>query len=271
MVWVKNISIAILVLLVFVGGVFFDIFVIEKFNNKDEIKESKHIAITQNVSVSKKVLPQTFSTQLNISGTSKLKEKTSMESSEKNKLIETFNNIINIIKENKICDGGAFHINLTNFWENNTNKMGYDAGMNISCEFKQDAHATYNEILSKISKIIDSNEYLEMPIPPIHAIITNDEYEKYTQGLRYDLITKVNNLKNEYAKQLNSVCSIAKVDYTQNRGISNLAYNSPVMLAKSANSGSISKENAININGELPIVKESELRADANVALLCDK
>ncbi|MWV63031.1 hypothetical protein DCO58_01015 [Helicobacter saguini] len=256
MAWVKNICIMLIALTLFAGGILFYIFVIEKWNGKDVVKTDE-MNITQNISIKKSVMPSTFQGNIEIVGTNKLRELDNIDSKQKNRITQDFNSIITAIKEySNICNGGGYSLGLKDYYDNNVRKKGYDARSQIECKISETQKNSYNDLLNKINKIIDSNEYLDIVIHPLNPIITEQENDKYIQELQYDLLSKIDNIAKEYEKRLNKTCKTSNINFD--------SIHYPMLKSASM---SLSTQDS---NIELPITKEENITSRANVVMVCN-
>lgn len=266
--WVKGIFVAFIALValgLFAGGILFYMFVIDKSKGGGLIQND--IAISQNVTLKKSIKPSNFNASLDISGSSKLRGLENLESNQKNNILQEFNNITTAIKEHEsICSGGGFWLGQQDFYDNNVRKKGHNAIAKIECEFEEKDKSAYNDLLNKINKIIESNEYLSLNIGAINPMIKDDDAQKYLQDLRYEMIDKIDAIRAIYESKLKSKCKIVAINfepanypyYTLERG--------SAMLASKADS-IMPKENLPEIN--LPIIKEQEVTSKASVSFSC--
>lgn len=257
--WVKGISISIIVLCLFIGGILFDIFVIKKYFNKD-FGDSKDMLISQSVSIKKKIKPTTFSVRLDISGNDKLRALSSLDSTERVKITQSFNDIINAINASSgVCSGGSYYVRLQDYYADNTRKNGYVANMNIDCEFIESKKSVYDTFLNKVNSIVDSSGFLAVSIPPINGVITQEENEKYAQELQLELVSKIDSMKAQYEKKLNAKCGISNLDFNSMQ-YPVFRENAVLMSAKSAGE---------SYDSALPVLKEEDIESKANIVLRC--
>lgn len=260
MAWVKNISIALLTIMLFAGGIVFYIFVIEKWRNKGVLNTS-NLNINQLIELKKSIKPSTFQVQIEIVGSNKLNDMESLDSKAKEKILQDFNAVVGVLKEHSnICSGGIYSLGLKNFYYNNTKKRTYDAQNTIECRFTQNDNNAYNDLLTKISKIIESNEYLTLNIPPINPIITDTQYQQSTQELKYELVKKSEDIKKEYEKLLQTKCNIRNINFENVYPIYREAKMALAMDAAGVQNSSV----------ELPLAKAQDISSRANISIECD-
>ncbi|RDU67524.1 hypothetical protein CQA53_00415 [Helicobacter didelphidarum] len=262
MFWVKSISIAVVLLALFVGGILFDIFVVKKMpvslhsGNKDSLK------ISQQIKVNKMVTPTSFRVRIAIRGNMKLRLLTTINEVERQQIMTTFNTIIALIKENSsICSGGENSIGPEEYWENNgKTKQGYNAIIQARCEFNESQKDTYITFLNKVIVATQANDLLAVSVPPLESFVPEKERAKYTGELKDSIIQQAKDMSQYYAKNLSTTCKISKIDFPY--------VHFPMSMV--LNAKSVVADSDTRIDVKLPVPEEQEVRIDANVEISCE-
>ncbi|RDU61457.1 hypothetical protein [Helicobacter sp. MIT 14-3879] len=264
MKWIKYISLSIVVLALFAGGIAFDIFVIKKFSKQATISpNSPSVAtiITQDLSAMSKNTPQNFHAYPIIKESIALRNAESLGNEDRLMITQSFNETIKIINASKVCTGGSYNLQPIEYFAGNTLKRGYSASLNMECTFQASQKDNYQQVLNEIMNIANKNPLLEFGVPNITPFISQDEQRQSEQNLRGDLIIQAKELAAYYTKALALKCHLSKMTFHSIPTPRPYAFN-----AKSANYSSVSSE--VN-NIILPTPKEEEIELGAKVTLEC--
>ncbi len=219
--WVKFIGAFVILLLLFVGGIVFDIFVIQKFSHKDNfinnLTNKDDLKIEQNIYVSKDIESSLIKTSLNILESNTLHNLQSISPIQRDNITQTLNNIIKLTQENEnICKNNSyvFTPNYTNNYEKGDSR-GYKIQLNIKCEMDKSQYDTYTKFFNKILEIIDSSEFLDISFGSLDFALSQQEQQKYEAELRQMALKQANDLISQYNENLKTSCYIGKINFGQ--------------------------------------------------------
>lgn len=258
----KTVCIAIVVLCLFIGGIVFDIFVIGKFKNNAAIHHNEDtMSILYNLIQHQSITPSSFQVTLKISGNQKLHDTNNLSPSEREKLIQTLNDIIGAVKDSaSMCKGGEYVLGLQNYWKDNQSTQGYDVNQTIKCEFPAQQKDSYTSFVNKILKLSDSNEFLGTSISAPQPFIPNKELNEHYETLQNKILSQVQHLSDSYSKVLNRECRVATINMAKKPAfpLSTNFANNNVLFAKSSD---------IAVN--LPSLEAIEIQSNAEIELQC--
>ncbi|OBV28387.1 hypothetical protein BKN38_02630 [Helicobacter sp. CLO-3] len=295
----KGVWLALAVFLVFfLSGIYLG----TQFSSKTD---ANMLRINQELSTERKITPDTFSADIRIASTERLKSIKTLSAENQDKILAKLNAINKLVAESKaesssdsgakagadssaksspdssakpqeICSDGAYSFAPSVYTiskrvgsEVITERVsGYEVSQNISCEFRQDQKAAYEKLINGVRTLVADDEYLQVFLPKITPIITPEQSRSYTQSMRDDLLAKAYGVAKEYGKILHTKCVVTNLSFTDYNNMPKArVYASQSNLKASAMSDS-SYESAIE--AAMPTTKEDTLSLGARFDIGCE-
>lgn len=239
--------------------------------------DANMLRINQELSTERKITPDTFSADIRVASTERLKSIKTLSAENQDKIISKLNAINKLVAESKgACSDGAYSFAPSVYTiskrvgsEVITERVsGYEASQNISCEFKQDQKTAYEKLINGMRTLVADDEYLQVFLPKITPIITPEQSRSYTQSMRDDLLTKAYDVAKEYGKILHTKCVVTNLSFTDYNNMPKArVYASQSNLKASAMADS-SYESAIE--AAMPTTKEDTLSLGTRFDIGCE-
>lgn len=226
MQWVKIIVTAVVVLCLFAGGIAFDIFVVQKFTNKNTIvaesKQEEQTEITQNIEASTKVKPSLLKMHIGITSSNMLFNTQSLTEAQRDGITKQLDSILQLSQNYKsICKYKPyiFEPRLSYIPDNvgkNTQIGGYNVNFNMDCQMQEADYKSYEDFISQVKKIVYKDGWLDFRIEAFDLALTESMQKEQGQILRELAIKNANELTAEYSKNLGAKCSLVAISFGQN-------------------------------------------------------
>lgn len=262
MQWLKIIGVAVVVLCLFLGGIVFDIFVVQHFTNKNvaESRQIEQTEITQNIDITNNVKPDLLKMSIGITSSNKLFTTTSLTESQREYIIQQLNAILQLSQTYKnICKYQPYIFEPRfSYVGQNSQLNGYNVGFNIDCKMQEADYKNYEEFISQVKKIIYKDDWLDFRIKAFDFALTETLQKEQEPILRELAIKNSNALVAEYSKNFVTKCSIASISFGQNAITTNM------LSAVGATSNNVSYE---GISEQLDIKKLMTDATDLPISL----
>lgn len=272
MQWVKIIGTAVIVLCLFIGGIAFDIFVVQHFTNKNivESKQSNQTEITQNIEVTNKVKSNLLKMSVGITPSNKLFTTPSLTEEQRENIIQQLNSILKLSQTYKnICRYQPYVFEpRSNYVGQDLQIRGYNVRFNIDCKMQETEYSSYEEFISQVKKIVYKDSWLDFRIKAFDFDLTESLQKEQDSILRKLAIKNANDLVAEYGKNLETKCTLASMSFGQNAMPINML--SEVGFApKSLNyENSTAQFDLKTLTSDIPDLPVS---LNANLRILCEK
>ncbi len=269
--WVKIISIGVLFLCLFVGGIAFDIFVVQKFSHRGDSvmlannAMNDNLKLEQNIHVSKMLEPTMLKTSLEIVESNVLSNLQEIATNQRDNITKTLDIIVKLAQDNKdICRVSPYFISPYYKFEdqNNSQKRSYKISMKIDCKMDKTKYEDYKKFFNKILEHVDSNEFLDISFGFIDFVPSKTQIADYESQLRQTAIEQAQALSLKYNESLKAKCNISNIRFghtslptTRNNSIQMvLARDSHVSLDKIADSQLLSSNIEMSLSTQFEFI-----------------
>ncbi|RDU57812.1 hypothetical protein [Helicobacter sp. MIT 99-5507] len=222
------------------------------------------LIITKKFTASKEIEPKFLFVNIEVDSSSTLRNIGELKNSDREKITNTLNSVINEAQSSKICKGGSFSITPIISYEKDTRKtIGQNVDFNLNCKFLKDDLNTYNNLLSNINNIISQNKLLSLPQPSINYRITEDEIEQTKDDLFDEFIEKIVKIENKYSNILNRQCRSSNISYDEDLRAGPITFKAMAMADSSITA------NRSSAPVSAPILDTTRITIDVMVQLNC--
>lgn len=276
MQWFKIISVAIVALCLFAGGIAFDIFVVQNFTNKSiadknitESNRSKQLEITQNIEVTNKIKPNLLKMSIGITSSNTLSTTSSLTEVQREHITKQLNAILQLSQNYKgICKYKpyVFEPRFSHTESQSGQISGYNVSFNIDCKMQEADYNSYEDFISQVKKIIYNDSWLDFKIRAFDFALTDSLQKEQEPILRELAIKNANGLVAEYNKNFDAKCNIASISFEQN------AIQVDMLSAVNTTSNSINYESMpaqLDIKTLMANAADLPISLDANLQIIC--
>lgn len=175
---------------------------------------ANELVITKIFTLSKETEAKFLFSDINVISSSKLRNIGELSNKNRDKIINTINEIINEAKNTDICKGGSFYINPIISYDKGSRKtIGQNINFNLNCKFTKNDLNIYNNFLSNIEKHIAKNELLALPQPSLNYRITEDEINNVKEELFDNFLSTISNIEDKYSNLVDKKCKANNINY----------------------------------------------------------
>lgn len=240
---------AFLAILAFICGLCFS-----NFYPKDS---EQGFSFRQNLYHSSELLPDSFVSMPSFSASSLLSTKINLSLEERGKITKTFNDIIALANENKICKGGSYSIEPTFYYDKGRNvPRGHSFRASFDCEISAKQLQEYNELINNMAKLASLNGLIVMNTPALSAVISSELLRKNEQNSISEILKLADEARKQYSKATNKNCYVKNIDFVNNSIVPR-----PLYAAKS---------NSDIVETSLPVIDSKKIEKTATVTFYCE-
>lgn len=252
--FIKGLGLGLLCVIMFILGLFFNIWFLNGF-------EKKGFNFTQELQSANKLTPDTFVSTPRFMASEYLSTKVSLNTQEKALIAKTFNEILERVAKDKICRGGSYTIEPTfSYKDGIETPKGQRVEARLSCEIKADELDTYNALLNDMDTIATKSGFITMSMPALRASFSSEILKENEMKLREELINTALSTAEHYAKLTNKQCELKNLEFSGS-GMPRM------YLAKASVAESASADSAYG--NALPVVGEEERAINAVASYVC--
>ena len=194
------------------------------------------LTISKRFTTSKEIEPKFLFANIEIDSSSKLRNIGELKNTDREKITNSLNTIINEAQKGKVCKGGSFSITPIISYDNDKRKtIGQNVNFSLNCKFLIEDLKSYNNLLSNINNIIEQNNLLSLPQPSIDYKITEDEIEQTKEALFDSFLGQITTIENKYSTLLNRKCKGSNINYEENLRASPITFRAMALAADSTN------------------------------------
>lgn len=242
----KGLGVGFLCLLLFVAGVVFNVEFLGKEANSNAMQLSTQIEAYT------KLKPDTYEAEINFWANEKLSTTPNLSEAEKGQISQSFKEILARSAKDNFCTGGAYSLEANYSYENNLKiPKGQRLNATLQCEIKGENLNAFNAFLKDLNDIVTKSEFIGVSTPALVAVYSKETQRNTTEKLNDELLNKA------YSTKLNKKCVLTEFSFNQNGMARN--FQGVMMSAKSLENDAVS----------LPLTKEEELNARANLLFTC--
>lgn len=221
--------------------------------------------IKQDLSVSIEVEASKYISLVNIHGSETLRKLKNLSLSDKNTIIETYNNINKFLGKDSFCKGGSFEIEPIYEYKNNQRiQNGFASHYSLDCEFNEAQKEDYDKILSKIENEVSKNQYLLFTFPKIEKILDEKSLATLDEQLNIKMLEIALQKAKEYSNLSRHKCSIKEINLNalmQERTMPSIS------MKTSLNTAKTEAQDLASVS--LPTARTTQKTARGNVVFSC--
>lgn len=174
-------------------------------------------SIVRNIEVSKKVNYDSYISYPRFSASKILSIKEDLSDSEKADITNTFNKVLELVKNSGICMGGSYMLEQNIAYKDGLSvPSGYRFDSSFECRFNKENFNNYQTLLKNINEILSKNEFITLNIPAIKSIVSDSALDVIQDELHDEIYEKSNELAKHYSKISNKICAISNISYDIN-------------------------------------------------------
>ncbi|TLD96236.1 cystathionine gamma-synthase [Helicobacter jaachi] len=225
--------------------------------NNEQCPESATCLYKQ-FSTSQSVMPNAYKSAIRIQESNALRKIGEIESSVKEDIKDTLNDIVLLAKKSGFCEGGEYGLNPVSQYKEGAqgDTLGYTLHFDIRCNVQDERKKDYDNLIAAIEKKVNKNTYLAFLIPQVQNVIS-PEALKEAQNLAFqDALKDIQEASIQYSKMLRKKCSIAQIKDTPSLR--------PPLYAKDARA-----LNSLAESSQLPIPAAQNLTLTLETKYIC--
>lgn len=248
----KGLGIGLLCVLMFVVGLFFNVWFLDG-------AEKKGFSFTQSIYSSNKLTPDAFVSNPKFVASEYLSTKTSLNAQEKALIAKTFNEILERVALDKLCRGGSWTVEPTFLYKNGVEiPKGQRLRANLSCKIQAKELEAYNTLLNDIDAIATKSGLMTVSMPALRASFSNELIKENEIKLREELISKALDIAKHYTKLINKHCELKNLDL-----------DSPSRTMSVISEDAVVEGVGTTFKNALPVVGEEERAVNAVATYIC--
>lgn len=220
--------------------------------------------IKQNLSVSVEVEATKYVSFISVSGNEALRKLKTLNVSDKNAIIKTYNNINEFLGKESICKGGSFEIQPIYEYKNNQRiQNGFTSNYGLNCEFFEAQKEDYDKILRKIENEVQKNPYLLFALPSVEKVLDEKSLTILDEQLNVKLLELALQKAKEYSNLSRHKCTIKEIN------LGAFAEEVAVPTMRKMNLSMAKSEAQDLASVSLPTAKNTQKTAQGNVVFSC--
>ena len=173
--------------------------------------------IVRNIEVSKKANYDSYISYPRFSASKFLSTKEDLSDSEKANITNTFNKVLELVRNSNICVGGSYMLEQNIAYKDGLSvPSGYRFNSGFECRFNKDELSSYQNLLKNINEILANNDYIALNIPAIKSIVSDSALDKIQDELYDEIYKKADELAKHYSNISKKTCVISNITYDIN-------------------------------------------------------